>query len=141
MTSFDPALEAVLAGRSLGILATTRRNGRPQLSTVMYHYSPENRLARVSVTAGRAKTKNLQRDPRAALHVTGDTAWQYVVADADAELTPPTDGQDATADALVDLYRSVAGEHPDWADFRAAMAREHRLVLRLHVTHLYGMAG
>lgn len=139
MTEMDPMFEAVLAEQSLGVLATIRRNGRPQLSTVGYHYDAPTRIARVSITADRAKTKNLRRDPRAALQVAGANRWTYVVADCDAELTPVTDGNDATADELVELYRAVGGEHPDWAEYRAAMAEQRRLVLRLQVGHLYGL--
>lgn len=141
MNAVNPALEAILADHTLCTLATIRRNGRPQLSTVAYHYDPKQRIARVSLTADRAKTKNLQRDPRATLQVMGASRWQYAVADADAELTPVTTGDDATADELVELYRAIAGEHPDWLEFKEAMAAERRLVLRLRVTHLYGLAG
>ncbi len=65
-----------------------------------------------------------------------------MVAEADAELSAvTTDPHDATADDLVDLYRTLAGEHPDWEEYRAAMVAEGRLVLRLHVTRVYGSAG
>jgi hypothetical protein len=51
------------------------------------------------------------------------------------------DPTDATVEELIDLYRSVQGEHPDWADYRAAMVRDHRLVVRLHAERAYGVAG
>ena len=50
------------------------------------------------------------------------------------------DPHDAVADDLVELYRALSGEHPDWEEFRAAMVAQHRLVLRLHVTRVYGQA-
>jgi PPOX class probable F420-dependent enzyme len=140
MTQFDPALESVLAAHSLGVLATIRRGGRPQLSTVLYHYDRESRTARFSLTADRAKVKNLQRDPRATLHVTGDSRWQWAAADGDARLTPVTQGDDATMADLEDLYRTAAGEHPDWAEFRRDMVAQRRLVLHLTMTHVYGMS-
>ena len=66
-------------------------------------------------------------------------AW--VVADGTAELTPPAaDRRDATVEALIDLYRTIRGEHPDWDDYRAAMVSDQRVVLSIHVDHLYGQA-
>jgi PPOX class probable F420-dependent enzyme len=98
-------------------------------------------VARVSVTDGRAKTANLRRDPRASLHVTTDDFWSYVVAEGTAELTPvAADPGDDTVEELVELYRSLSGEHPDWDEYRAAMVADQRLVVRLRIEHLYGMA-
>ncbi|MCX4389885.1 PPOX class F420-dependent oxidoreductase [Micromonospora peucetia] len=133
------ALTELIAGHRLGVLATLRRDGRPQLSTVIYASDSEAALIRVSVTDGRAKTANLRRDPRASFHVSSADGWAYAVAEARAELTPTaTDPDDATVAELVDLYRAIQGEHPDWADYRRAMVAERRLVLRLHVERLYG---
>jgi PPOX class probable F420-dependent enzyme len=137
----DDALHALLADRPHGVLVTLKRDGRPQLSNVSHLYDPASRLLRVSITADRAKTKNLVRDPRASYHVTTDDFWRYVVADGDAELTPvATDPADATVEELIEVYRGIGGEHPDWDEYRAAMVRDQRLVLRLHVTHVYGQA-
>ncbi|MDG4862778.1 PPOX class F420-dependent oxidoreductase [Streptomyces sp. T-3] len=122
-----------------GVLATLRRDGRPQLSNVNHHYYPDERIIRVSITADRAKTRNLLRDPRASYHVTSDDRWEYTVVDATAELTPvAADPHDATVEELITLYRDVQGEHPDWDDYRAAMVRDRRIVLRLHVERVYG---
>jgi PPOX class probable F420-dependent enzyme len=139
----DRALLDILAapGRT-GVLTTLKRDGRPQMSVVSHALDAGARVLRVSVTDTRAKTRNLRRDPRASYLVTSESVWQYAVAEADAELSPvTTDPHDATADELVDLYRTLAGEHPDWTEFRAAMVAEGRLVLRLHVTRVYGSAG
>ncbi|MCM0674357.1 PPOX class F420-dependent oxidoreductase [Micromonospora phytophila] len=134
------ALTDLIAGRWLGVLATVKRDGRPQLSNVVYSFDREQGLIRVSVTDGRAKTANLRRDPRASFHVSSDDGWAYAVAEARAELTPVArQTGDATVDELVGLYRAVQGEHPDWDDFRRAMVAEGRLVLRLHVERVYGM--
>lgn len=125
--------------RRQGVLATVRRDGRPQLSNVVYAVDHAG-VVRVSVTADRAKARNLQRDPRATLHVSRDDFWAYVVIDAAAEVTPVTaDPDDATADELVELYRSLAGEHDDWDDYRAAMIRDRRCVLRLTPIGAYGL--
>jgi len=135
-----PALTDLIASRRLGVLATLKRDGRPQLSTVVYSLDRDAGLIRVSVTDGRAKTANLRRDPRASFHVSSDDGWAYAVAEARAELTPVATGpDDPTVEELIGLYRAVQGEHPDWDDFRAAMVAEQRLVLRLHVERVYGM--
>lgn len=129
-----------LAGHRKGVLVTLRRDGRPQLSNVLYAFDPDTALIRVSVTADRAKTRNAERDPRVALHVSSDDFWAYVVADGTAAVGPvATDPHDAATDALVDLYRSLAGEHPDWEEFRATQVQEGRLVLTLAVERAYGM--
>ena len=129
-----------LAGRHLGTLATIKRDGRPQLSTVSFVYEPATRTISASVTDGRAKTANLRRDPRASLHAASDDGWTYVVAEGAAELTPVAQATyDATVDELVRIYTLLRGEHPDWDEFRRAMVDEGRLVLRIHVERVYGM--
>ncbi|WP_432483942.1 PPOX class F420-dependent oxidoreductase [Kineococcus esterisolvens] len=131
-------LDLVAATRN-GVLVTLKRDGRPQLSNVTHHYDPARRLVRVSITAGRAKSRNLERDPRASLHVSADDFGSWTVVEGDAELTPVAQREDdATVGELVDLYRSLAGEHPDWDDYRAAMVRDGRRVVRLPVGRVYG---
>jgi PPOX class probable F420-dependent enzyme len=138
-TGPDPRLLAVLAEHRWGVLATLKRDGRPQLSTIGYAVDPDTGLVRISVTADRAKTRNLERDPRAGLHVTGPDIWTWVVVEGTAELTPvAADPHDATVDELVAYYRGINGEHPDWDDYRAAMVRDRRLVIRLRPDHAYG---
>ncbi|WP_225839993.1 PPOX class F420-dependent oxidoreductase [Streptomyces sp. NK08204] len=123
-----------------GVLVTLKRDGRPQLSNVSHAYFPDERIIRVSVTDGRAKTRNLRRDPRASYHVTSADRWAYTVAEGTAELSPVArEPHDETVEELVRLYREVLGEHPDWDEFRAAMVRDRRLVLRLHVERAYGV--
>ncbi|MFF5181459.1 PPOX class F420-dependent oxidoreductase [Micromonospora sp. NPDC000316] len=134
------SLTDLIANRSMGVLATIKRDGRPQLSTVVYSFDREAGLIRVSVTDGRAKTANLRRDPRASFHVGSEDGWAYAVAEGRAELTAVSaDLDDATVEELVGLYRSLRGEHPDWDDYRRAMVAEQRLVLRLHVERVYGV--
>ncbi|MFG1885270.1 PPOX class F420-dependent oxidoreductase [Micromonospora sp. NPDC049102] len=134
------ALTDLIGGRSMGVLATIKRDGRPQMSTVVYSFDSAAGLIRVSVTDGRAKTANLRRDPRASFHVASEDGWAYAVVEGRAELTPPAaDVDDATVEELVGLYRSLRGEHPDWAEYRSAMVAERRLVLRLRVERIYGI--
>jgi PPOX class probable F420-dependent enzyme len=127
-----------LRARSHSVLVTLKADGRPQLSNVMYALGDDD-VVRVSVTQSRAKTANARRDPRVSLHVTAADFWSYVVVEGDAELSPVAQApDDATVDELVEVYRSISGEHPDWDDYRVDMVRQQRLVLRLHPTHVYG---
>jgi len=121
------------------VLVTQKRDGRPQLSNVICAVDDEG-LVRVSITADRAKYRNLRRDPRASLHVTQDDFWAYVVLEGDVALSEVASApDDPTVDELVELYRSLSGEHPDWDDYRTAMVRDRRVVARLTPTHAYGM--
>ncbi|MER6180136.1 PPOX class F420-dependent oxidoreductase [Streptomyces sp. NPDC001652] len=134
------ALLGLLSDGHGGVLVTLKRDGRPQLSNVSHAYYPDERIIRVSITDDRAKTRNLRRDPRASYHVTAADRWAYTVAEGTAELTPVArDPYDETVEELVRLYRDVGGEHPDWDDYRAAMVRDRRLVLRLKVERAYGI--
>ncbi|HEY5272700.1 MAG TPA: PPOX class F420-dependent oxidoreductase [Acidimicrobiales bacterium] len=122
-----------------GVLITMRANGHPQLSNVLQHCS-EDGLIRVSVTGDRAKYLNLARRPWAALHVTRADFFAYAVLEGEVELTPvAASPDDATVDELVDLYRVLAGEHENWAVYRAAMVAERRAVIRLIPSRAYGM--
>ncbi|HEX7131293.1 MAG TPA: PPOX class F420-dependent oxidoreductase [Iamia sp.] len=126
--------------RDHGVLATLKGDGRPQLSNINFAVGDDG-VVRISITADRAKYANLVRDPRASLHVTADDFWSYAVLEGEADLTPVAAApDDATVEELVDLYRSVQGEHPDWDDYRAAMISDQRVVLRLRPTRAYGMA-
>lgn len=131
---------AYARSRDHGVLVTLKGDGRPQLSNIN-HAVGDDDVVRVSITADRAKYRNLVRDPRVSLHVTAEDFWSYVVLEGDADLSPVAERpDDATVAELVDLYRAVQGEHPDWDDYRAAMVRDRRVVLRLRPTHAYGMA-
>jgi PPOX class probable F420-dependent enzyme len=133
----DPLLTLVEA-KNAGVLVTLKRDGRPQLSNISYAFA--DGVVRISVTDDRAKTKNLRRDPRASLYVVRDDFWSYAIVEGDAELSPvAADPNDATVEELVELYRAVQGDHPDWDDYRAAMVRDRRLVVRLPVGRVYGM--
>jgi PPOX class probable F420-dependent enzyme len=137
---FDDKLLAVITGNSLGILATIKRDGRPQLSNVTYHFDPRTLSIDVSVTEPRAKTRNLRRDPRASILVSSEDGWSYAVAEGDAVLSPPAAApDDDTVESLIALYRQVAGEHPDWDEYRQAMVVDRRVLLALPIAHLYGM--
>jgi PPOX class probable F420-dependent enzyme len=120
-----------LAGRHQAVLVTLRKDGSPQTANVMYALL--DGLACVSVTADRAKTHNLRRDPRAVLHVLGDSFWQYASVTVTAELTDVSrEPGDAVGQELLRVYESASGgPHPDPDDFFRSMVDDRRLVLRL----------
>jgi PPOX class probable F420-dependent enzyme len=136
----DTALDAARSTK-LSVLVTLKRDGRPQLSNVS-HAVGDDGVIRVSVTATRAKTANARRDPRVSIYVTPDNLGTYSVIEGRAELTPVAAApDDATVDELIELFRAVQGEHPDWDDYRRAMVADQRLVLRLHPERAYGLLG
>jgi PPOX class probable F420-dependent enzyme len=116
-----------------GVLATIHRDGRPQLSNILYVLDDDGRL-KISVTQTRAKTKNLRRDPRAALHVQGRDPYEYLVIEGRAQLIEGN----GLAEKLRDYYRKASGEHPDWTEYDEAMINEQRLLVSLSVDHAYG---
>jgi PPOX class probable F420-dependent enzyme len=122
-----------LKPRHQGILATIKRDGRPQLSNVLYVLDDGGQI-RISVTQTRAKVHNLRRDPRASLHVAGKDFWEYLVVEGTAQFI---EGEGVLA-ALRDYYRMVRGEHPNWEEYDAAMVRDERLLLWISVERAYG---
>jgi len=142
----DPLVQ-LLAARQHGVLATAKSDGRPQLSNVLYAFTadpgaPESGVIRISITTGRVKYRNLRRDPRASLHVSAPDFWSYAVAEGFAELSPvAADPHDQTVEDLITHYREVQGEHPDWQKFRQTMVADQRVLVRLAVSRVYGLAG
>ncbi|MGW4394335.1 PPOX class F420-dependent oxidoreductase [Amycolatopsis nivea] len=137
----DTALYDLIAAGKQGVLATLKRDGRPQLSTVTHYFDRDARQLQVSITDTRAKTKNMRRDPRVSYHVASSNGWSYAVAEGRAVLSPVASAPDDEAvEALIALYRKVAGEHPDWAEYRAAMVADRRLVLTVEIERVYGLA-
>ena len=134
----SPLLDLLKEYRT-GALVTLKKDGRPQLSNVSFTYDAADRTIRISATDGRAKTRNLRRDPRASFYVTTPDLGAYLVVEGEAEVTPvAADPHDATVDELVEVYRAIAGEHPDWEEYRAAMVTDGRLVIRLRLGRAYG---
>ncbi len=128
-----------MRSRSHGVVTTIKRDGRPQLSNISYRLGDDG-VIRVSVTDGRAKTANLRRDPRVSLYAVGDDFWSYAVVEGQADISAvAASPDDDITDELVALYRSLAGEHPDWDEYRAAMVADRRVVLRIRPEHGYGM--
>ncbi len=133
------ALNFATARRN-GVLVTQKRDGRPQLSNIAYVVIDD--VIKISITANRAKYANLVRNPQASLYVSREDFWGYVVVEGDADLSAvAAKPDDEAVDELVELYRSIAGEHDDWDDYRRAMIADQRVVVRLRPTHAYGMLG
>lgn len=136
-STFDP--RTLLADSRLGVLATIKSNGIPQLSPVTPFFDVDAGVIYVSMTDGRAKTANLRRDPRAALEVTSADGWAWATAEGSVTLTGPgADPQSPEVEALVDYYRRAAGEHPDWDEYRAVMVSDRRVLMALTVERVYG---
>lgn len=136
-SKYDP--RDLLAESSLGVLATIKSSGLPQLSPVTAFYDRDADTIYVSMTEGRAKTANLRRDPRAALEVTGPDHYTWATAEGDVTLIGPgTDPHGPEVEALVDYYRKAAGEHPDWDEYRSVMVSDRRVLMVLSVTRVYG---
>jgi PPOX class probable F420-dependent enzyme len=132
------ALEAARATNH-SVLTTIRSNGLPQLSNVTHHTDADG-IIRISTTANRAKYINLTRRPWAALKVDGPSFWSYAVLEGDVELSKiAAVADDQTVEELITLYRSLAGEHPDWEEYRAAMVTDRRVVIRLNPNRAYGL--
>ena len=131
---------AFAAGRSKGTLVTIGNDDRPQVSNILYVLDGD--VASISLTDDRVKTRNLRTDPRACLHVTDESFWQYVVLDGVVDLSPvASEPGDATVDQLVAYYRTLSGEHSDWDEYRAAMVADRRLIASLRVTRTYGQVS
>jgi len=113
--------------RHRAIMLTARADGRPQASPVTCGVDTSGRIM-VSTYPERAKTRNARRNPQVSLVVLSDDfdgAWVQV--DGDAEVIDMPEA----AEALVDYYRSIAGEHPDWDEYRQAMIRQDKALLRV----------
>jgi PPOX class probable F420-dependent enzyme len=114
------------AAHHRAVLVTRRRDGRLQTSPIVC--AADGGHVIVSVTQDRAKTRNLRRDPRVVLCGLPDEFFgAWVQLDGTAEVVDLPEAMDG----LVALYRHVQGEHPDWDEFRAAMERDHRCLLRI----------
>jgi PPOX class probable F420-dependent enzyme len=118
-----------LRPRHRGMLATTRRDGRPQLSPVTCGVDADDRIV-VSTYPNRAKAVNARHDPRVSIVVQSDD-WngEYVQVDGSAEVLDMPDA----LDGLVEYFRSISGEHPNWDEYRDAMRLQDKSLLRITI--------
>jgi PPOX class probable F420-dependent enzyme len=113
------------------VLATRRADGRPQLSPVTVGVDAEGRLL-ISTRETAVKARNLARDPHAWLCLLNDRFFgQWLQAEGTAEIVRLPEAMDL----LVDYYRGISGEHPDWDEYAGAMRSEQRVMVRITVTH------
>ncbi len=118
-----------LRERHHGVLMTTRADGRPQLSPVTCGVDTEGRIV-VSTYPQRAKARNARREPRVSMCVLSDDfGGPYVQVDGQAEVLDLPDA----LEPLVEYFRCISGEHPDWDEYRAAMVRQGKCLIRVTV--------
>ena len=118
-----------IAGNPRAVLATTRADGRPQLSPVVAAVDDVGRVL-ISTREPAIKARNLARDPRASLCVLNNGFFgAWIQAEGTAELIHLPDA----LPILEEYYRRISGEHPDWNDYRDAMRREKRLIIRITI--------
>ncbi|SCG61361.1 PPOX class F420-dependent oxidoreductase [Micromonospora humi] len=123
------ALTEFLRPRHRVVLMTTRADGRPQSSPVSCGVDAEGRLV-ISTYPERAKVTNIRRDPRVSACVLSDD-WNgpWVQVDGVAEVLDLP----AALEPLVDYFRSISGEHPDWDEYRAAMVAQGKSLIRVTI--------
>jgi PPOX class probable F420-dependent enzyme len=120
------ALDFVRANHH-AVLATMRRDGRPQLTPVTVGVDRDG-MVLISTRETAMKTKNLERDPWCSLCVLNDGFYgPFVQIEGRAEVVRLPEAMDG----LVEYYRGISGEHPDWDDYRAAMERDRRVLVRV----------
>lgn len=120
---------AVIAQQHHVVLATLRRDGTPQMSPVLATVDGQGRAV-VSSRERAFKVRNLRRDPRAWLCVLPDGFFgQWIQVGGSVRIVNLPEAMDG----LVDYYRRISGEHQDWADYRAAMQREARVLLQIEL--------
>jgi PPOX class probable F420-dependent enzyme len=114
------------------VLATTRADGRAQMSPVLCAVDAEGRIL-ISTRETAVKTRNLRRDPYASICAFTDRFFgSWIQAEGPAEVISLPDAMDL----LIDYYRLVSGEHPDWSDYRAAMVRDRRVIVRVTISRV-----
>jgi PPOX class probable F420-dependent enzyme len=126
------AARAFIREHHRGVLVTRRKDGSPQMSPVACNVDGDGMVV-VSTRETAIKTKNVRRDPRVSLCVLSDGFGDWIQVDGAATVVSLPEAMEP----LVEYYRTTAGEHPDWDDYRAAMERERRVLLRIEL----GRAG
>lgn len=129
----EQAARDFIARHHRGVLATIRRDGRPQLSHILYALDTDG-LIKISVTQDRAKTKNVRRDPRVTMTIEGESFFDYLVVEGRAEIQDEHPLPD-----LRRIYEMIAGKpHPNWSEFDEAMIRERRCIMAIRIERIVG---
>ncbi|HVL07106.1 MAG TPA: PPOX class F420-dependent oxidoreductase [Acidimicrobiales bacterium] len=111
-----------------GILATARKDGRPQMSAISVGVDDQGRAV-ISTREGAYKTRHIRRDPRVSVCVMSEDFWNWIQIDGTANVVSLPEAMEP----LVDYYRAVAGEHRDWDDYRRAMEEQRRVIIRIDI--------
>jgi PPOX class probable F420-dependent enzyme len=119
---------AFLREHHRGILATVRADGRPQMSAVSVGVDDQGRAA-ISTRETAYKVRHIRSDPRVSLCAMSEDFWSWIQVDGTATVVSMPDAMEP----LVDLYRSIAGEHPDWDEYRRAMEEQRRVIVRIDI--------
>jgi len=126
------AARQIIATQHRAVLATLRPDGTPQMTPVVAGVDDEGRIV-ISTRQTAYKVHNVRRDPRVWLCVLPDEFFgRWIQIDGIAEIVELPEAMDP----LVDYYRGVSGEHPDWEAYRASMRRERRVILRIHISRV-----
>ena len=128
----DAEARAWVGRHSRAVLATIKRDGRPQLSHVVYTLDADG-LIKISATRDRAKTRNLKCDSRASLSIVAENCGEYLVVEGICVVR-----EENVLPELRRIYERVRGEpHPNWEEFDAAMVRDGRVVLAITIDRMY----
>ena len=119
---------AFLREHHRGVLSTARADGRPQMSAVSVAVDESGRVA-ISTREAAVKVRNVRRDPRVSLFAVSDDFWSWIQVDGTATVLSLPDAMEP----LVSHYRAIAGEHPDWDDYRRAMQEQQRVVIQVEI--------
>ncbi len=119
---------AFIAEHHRGVMAAMRADGRPQMSAVAVGVDDQGRAV-VSSRETTYKVRHIRRDPRVSVFVTSDDFGRWIQVDGTATIVSLPDAMEP----LVDYYRGVAGEHPDWDEYRRAMQEQGRVLIRIHL--------
>ena len=123
------AAQQFIRSNHRAVLATFRRDGRPAISPILVTLDDEDRVI-ISTREPAMKVQHVRRDPRVSLVVMNDGFFgEWVQAEGTAEVVELPDAMET----LVAYYRSISGEHPDWDDYRAAMQRDRRVIIRFAI--------
>ena len=127
----DPA-QAFIAGSHRGVLATLKRDGRPQMSNMAYPLDDDGRI-KMSTRGPNVKVTNIRRDPRVTVAIQGETFADYLVVDGTATIV-----DENPIPTLKRIYEGIRGEpHPNWQEFEAAQVQEQRVVIDIEIQHMY----
>jgi PPOX class probable F420-dependent enzyme len=123
------AARSFMGDNHRAVMATTRGDGRPQMSAIAVGVDAEGRAV-VSSTEGTVKVRNLRRDPRVSVFVMNPEFFgPWIQVDGIATVVPLPEA----LEPLVDYYRRVAGEHPNWDEYRQAMVDQQRVIIRIDI--------